>query len=142
MTLIKHLKAVLKITNDEWDAADDAEDWERYDRLEGEVEAYEHCIKLLTDATTPRPPQAEWFGTGPGQWGDWYIAWVGHDNIERELLVRNAQYCDESMLPRITWDNPGDTIKGSLGFDVIIACKPIARKGCAPAGWQVLEVKP
>lgn len=57
------------------------------------------CIDDLDDACTPRPPQPEWFGTGPGQWDSWTILGLGQPGKWRPIQrSKHWQYYVELML--------------------------------------------
>lgn len=94
--------------------------------------AYETCITDLTDATTPRPPKAEWFGTGPGQWDSWWV---------KESLV-NGQKGSSGVWVSVRVDGlfiGHDGFVPSWMIEDIECCVPVAREGFpCPVGWDVV----
>lgn len=80
----------------------------------------------MSDSCTPRPPQPEWFGTGPGQWDSW---WVDMHDPDVDPFVARASdgYCIRSLAKIVA-------------RDAVMECVPVAREGFpAPVGWGVVD---
>ena len=93
-----------------------------------------HCIAELTDATTPRPPKSEWFGTGPGQWDSWWFAEFG---ICRRCVL-NGEWLHAH------WGAGFDGTMGAEYFPVKLrhglSCIPVRREGppAMDVGWEAV----
>lgn len=99
-----------------------------------------HCIAVIQDACTPRPPKPEWFGTpfdaegkATGKWDAWWLDGVGvlrHCRMD-ELNPSRIQGVDEAK------ELASCRLSGRFA---VISCVPIAREDFpAPVGWQVVE---
>lgn len=88
---------------------------------------WQTAVVDLTDACTPRPPKAEWFGTGPGQWDAWWVEGCGV--LRRTVLIDGVIH---------GWDERGEfrtPIMGGTSRRVL----PVSREGYpAPVGWGVV----
>lgn len=87
----------------------------------------------LEAACTPRPPQPEWFGTGPGQWDTWWIKRKGENKYgyAHNARVITVDWSDEKYALIATGE--------SCVFSLIESCVPVAREGfSAPVGWHVV----
>lgn len=83
---------------------------------------------ILDDACTPRPPKAEWFGTGPGQWDAWWIESWG--------VLRNVRLEDDGGLEG--YNEVGELV--SMYYDPTCNVVPVAREGFpAPVNWKVVD---
>ena len=130
MSLIDRLQNAINSTQAERDSWEQQGYFHHYNNAVGQIEAYEDCIQMITDAITPRPPQAEWFGTGPGQWDAWMT--------ESGRLLRNGRWF---RLPGCKCHYPNGRILFN-GESVEENVVPVAREGYpAPVGWQVVEMK-
>ncbi len=75
-------------------------------------------IAVYEDACTPRPPQPEWFGTGPGQWDTWLVEFVPSYR-HRPTILHECFQCEGILHSK------------SFGCDLkeIKHCVPVAREG-------------
>lgn len=117
MSLIESLETAIKSTEVERDSWESQGYFHYFNNAVGQIEAYRDCIQMITDATTPRPPQPGWFGTGPGQWDSWMT--------ESGRLLRDGQWF---RLPGCTCHYPDGRIlfnRESVEESVV----PVAREG-------------
>ena len=101
----------------------------------GVVAAYDQCATELTDASTPRPPKAEWFGDGPSQWPSWWIRGFVGEGIYRGCYMRGDFMHRKIPVPS------GQMAVMAIGvFNMhLCECVPVAREGFpSPVGWGVV----
>lgn len=92
-------------------------------------QAVDTCLDAFEQACEPRPPKAEWFGTGPGQWDAWWVQTTGG----RQCLMRNVAYTVDSTGG---WLETKDECWKVMYVAGVI---PVAKEGYpAPVGWQVV----
>lgn len=117
----KRLPIEMQATSHTW-----VTDVQKADALEL-IELMSTYAQALEDATTPRQPKPEWFGTGEGQWDAWWIMTWG--------VLRNVRLEDDGSLE-------GDNEAGelvSMYFDPTCNVVPVAREGFpSSVGWKVV----
>lgn len=91
------------------------------------------AIVTLTGACTPRKPQPEWFGTGPGQWDAWWIRTTTPRTSPRVVYGVGQRIQHGEIVLSLSEDD------SRIPFRVIIECLPVLREGYGPVGWQVVE---
>ena len=103
------------------------------ERAEGEDLAVmmDQYAAALEDATTPREPEPEWFGTGPRQHPAWWIKAGRYRTVLYGCRVR----WNGSVPVALRSDNATD-----IPWEELEAVVPVELEGYpAPVGWQVLE---
>lgn len=90
-------------------------------------QAVDTCLDAFEQACEPRPPKAEWFGTGPGQWDAWWIESWG--------VLRKVRLDEDGGLEGV--NEAGELV--SMYFDPACNVVPVEKEGFpAPVGWQVV----
>lgn len=129
MTIIESWEKSKQLAIADTQKPDVTEDWRsmRY----AAVTILSCCIAEFQDATTPREPEPEWFGTGPCQHPAWWIKAGRYRTVLYGCRVR----WNGSVPVAIRSDNATD-----IPWEELEAVVPVELEGYpAPVGWQVLE---
>ena len=112
------------------------------------------CCDVFEQACEPRPPKAEWFGTGPRQWDSWQLHIVeplGQQTFDHWALLRPVVWfastftdpARQNAVANAGIFGPWLLVKEHRsGWPLchITECVPVAKEGYpAPVGWNVVE---